>query len=106
MWTGTVKGSVTATIKHPTMRKAKLLIVQPIHALSGGTEGFAQIVADMLGAGIGQRVLVSSDGPGAQRQMGVGRDCPVRLATIAILHDTSIQSRNAGVQNNAGVPPG
>ena len=90
MWTGIVKGSVISTIKHPAMARGKLLIVQPINPASGEPEGFAQIAADVLGAGYGQRVLVCSDGLGTQRMLGAGRDCPVRLAIAAILHETSI----------------
>ena len=93
MWTGIVKGSLTATIKHPAMAKGRLLIVQPIHPFTGEAEGFAQVVADVLGAGFGQRVLVCSDGLGAQRILGAEKDSPVRLAIVAILQEGSIHSR-------------
>jgi microcompartment protein CcmK/EutM len=94
MWTGIIKGTVTSTIMHPTMHKGKLLIVQPIHAITGQAEGLAQIAVDVLGAGVGQRVLVSSDGPSAQKMLQTDRTCPVRLAVVAILQDASVHSRN------------
>ena len=80
MWIGVVHGAVTATVKHEALRRAKLLIVQPIHAVTGEAEGFAQVAVDTLGAGIGQRVLVWSDGLGTQRILGSDKYVPVRLA--------------------------
>jgi ethanolamine utilization protein EutN len=92
MWTGIVQGCITSTIKHPTMRRGTMLIVQPIHPITGKPEGLAQIAMDTLGAGNGQRVLVSSDGLGCQRILDADRTCPVRLFVGCILHETSIQS--------------
>lgn len=96
MWTGTIQGFVTATIKHPTMRRGKLAIVQPINPLTNAPEGLAQIAIDTLGAANGQRVLVSSDGLGCQRALDADQSCPVRLFVGAILHDTSIQTTRGG----------
>ena len=95
MWTGIVKGSLTATIKHPAMHKGTLLIVQPINPITGEAEGLAQIAVDIFGAGWGQRVLVTSDGLGTQRMLGADKSCPVRLAIAAILHEHSIHSRHS-----------
>jgi len=92
MWTGIIQGQVTSTIKHPTMRRGKLLIVQPINPVTSKPEGLAQVAIDTLGAGNGQRVLVSSDGLGCQRILDADRTCPVRLFVACILHETSIQS--------------
>lgn len=94
MWTGIIKGHVTATIKHPSLSKGKMLIVQPLNPVTNQPEGLAQVAVDTLGAGVGQRVLVSGDGLGTQRLLNAGKDCPVRLAVAAILHDTSIQIRH------------
>lgn len=96
MWTGIIQGTVTAITKHPTMRKGKLLIVQPINPLTNAPDGLAQIAVDTLNAGLGQRVLVSSDGLGCQRILDADRTCPTRLFVGMILHETSIQTRLAG----------
>ncbi len=96
MWTGIIQGTVTASTKHATMRKGKLLIVQPINPLTDQPEGLAQIAVDALGAGIGQRVVVSSDGLGCQRILDADRSCPARLFVGAILHETSIHVRLRG----------
>src|SRR6476620_5111450 len=92
MWTGIIQGCVTATIKHPTMRRGKLLIVQPINPTTSQPEGLAQVAIDTLGAGNGQRVLVSSDGLGCQRILDADRTCPARLFVACILHETSIHT--------------
>jgi microcompartment protein CcmK/EutM len=92
MWTGIVQGTVTSTIKHPTMRRGSMIIVQPINPLTNQPEGLAQIAIDTFNVGVGQRVLISSDGLGCQQILDADRTCPVRLFVGAILHDTSIQS--------------
>ncbi len=94
MWIGLVKGSVRATVKHPSMRKGAMLIVQPLNAVSGEAEGIAQVAMDTMGAGVGQRVLLSGDGAGTASLLGAGKDCPVRLAVGAILDDKSVQIRS------------
>jgi microcompartment protein CcmK/EutM len=91
MWIGIVRGSVTATIKHASMRKGTMLIVQPIHAATMEPEGIPQVAVDILGAGVGQRVLLTGDGAGTAAMLGAGKDCPVRLAVGAILDERSIQ---------------
>ncbi len=85
MLVAVVQGSVTATMKHPSMQKVKLLIVQPYDPVTGKPQGLAQIAADVLGAGLGSQVLLSNDGRGAQEMLGAGKDCPVRLAIMALL---------------------
>jgi microcompartment protein CcmK/EutM len=95
MWTGIVQGTVTSTIKHPALRNGRLLIVQPINPLTDKPDGLAQIAVDALGAGVGQRVVLSSDGLGCQRVLNADRTCPARLFVGAILHATSIQTQPA-----------
>jgi ethanolamine utilization protein EutN len=80
-----VKGAVTATRKHPSLMGARLLIVQPIDPVSGVNNGYAQIAADVLGAGVGSRVLVVSDGRGVQDMLKTDGRCPVRLGIMALI---------------------
>ena len=87
MFTALVKGSVVATRKHPSMRSAKLMIVQPIDPLSSAPTGLVQIAVDVLGAGVGSRVLVSSDGRGAQEMLKADQFCPVRLAIVGLVDE-------------------
>ena len=65
MFTAAVKGSVTSSSKHHSLKGVRLLIVQPVHFATGEAHGPPQIAADVLGAGVGSRVLVVSDGRAA-----------------------------------------
>ncbi len=85
MFIAMVKGAVTATRKHPSMVGARLLIVQPIDPVSGTNNGFPQIAADVLGAGVGSRVLVVSDGRGVQDMLKADSHCPMRLGIMALI---------------------
>jgi ethanolamine utilization protein EutN len=91
MWIGVVKGCVTATVKHASMRRASMLIVQPVDPVTKKPEGIAQVAVDTMGAGVGQTVLLSGDGAGTAQLLGAGKDCPVRLAVGAILDEKSVQ---------------
>ena len=95
MWIGIIQGSVTATLKHPSMRKGTMLIVQPLNPVSLQPDGIPQVAVDTLGAGLGQRVMVSGDGAGTAAMLGAGKDCPIRLAIGAILDHTSLHLARA-----------
>jgi microcompartment protein CcmK/EutM len=83
MQLGLVIGTATATAKHPSMNGWKLLIVQP-HLADGHTpDGDPQLAIDNLGAGIGQHVMISSDGAGTRALLGV-EATPVRWSVIGI----------------------
>jgi ethanolamine utilization protein EutN len=83
MQVGTVVGTTTATMKHPSMQGWKLLIVQP-YGVDGRTpDGDPVIAVDALGAGWGQRVILSSDGKGT-RELLKSDNTPVRWSVIGI----------------------
>ena len=64
-----ISGHVTATVKHPSLARQRLLLAQTCDA-DGVPDGPPQIVIDALGAGIGQRVLISSDGAESREIVG------------------------------------
>ncbi len=79
MRTATIRGHVTSTIGHRSFDGHRLLIAVPDDG-----DLAPQIVLDVLGAGMGQRVLISSDGSEA-RQM-VGDDLsPARWSVLGII---------------------
>jgi ethanolamine utilization protein EutN len=80
-----VQGHVTSTVKHASLHKGALLIVQPVNVQTGRVEGLPQVAVDTLGAGPGQRVLLSNDGRGTMDMLGGDRTCPVRLAVVGIV---------------------
>jgi microcompartment protein CcmK/EutM len=64
-----VEGNVVATRKHPSFEGWRLVICQPI-AGTGEPEGVPQVAIDAHGAGMHQRVLISSDGSAARKAVG------------------------------------
>ncbi len=76
-----VVGSATATLKHLSMRSAKLLIVQPL-GVDRSNDGFPLLVVDTVGAGAGDDVLITSDGRFARQHLS--ENTPVRWTIIGI----------------------
>ncbi|MEZ5275432.1 MAG: EutN/CcmL family microcompartment protein [Opitutaceae bacterium] len=64
-----VDGSVVATIAHPSMRGRRTVICQPLDA-DGNDDGAPVLAVDPLGAGLHQRVIVSSDGSSTRELVG------------------------------------
>ncbi len=65
MRTAVIQGHVTATVKHPSFHGTRLLIAVP-----ESDDVAPQVVLDSLGAAIGQRVIISSDGAEARKMVG------------------------------------
>ncbi len=83
MQVGVVLGTATATIKHPSLEGWKLLVVQ-FYGVDGVTpDGEPVVAVDALGAGRGQRVILSSDGKGT-RELLHSETTPVRWSVLGI----------------------
>lgn len=65
MRTAVIQGHVTATVKHPSFHGTRLLIAVP-----ESDDVAPQVVLDSLGAAIGHRVIISSDGAEARKMVG------------------------------------
>ena len=83
MQLGLVVGTTTSTVKHRSMEGWKLLIVQPYGADGRTPDGEPVIAVDALGAGRGERVLMSSDGK-STRALLKAEATPVRWCVIGI----------------------
>jgi ethanolamine utilization protein EutN len=83
MFAGRVIGSATATVKHPSMEGWKLLLVQPYGPDGRTPDGDPMLAVDALGAGIGEKVIISSDGKGTRELLGC-ENTPVRWSVIGI----------------------
>ena len=79
MLTATIRGHVTATIKHPSLRGWRLLIAEP-----DSPDLAPQLVLDNLGAGIGQKVMISSDGSEARKMVG-DELSPARWSVLGLI---------------------
>lgn len=83
MQVGKVIGTATSTVKHPSMEGWKLLVVQPYMTDGKTPDGDPQLAVDALGAGRGERVILSSDGRGTRELLG-SDTTPVRWSVIGI----------------------
>ncbi len=82
MRVGRVIGSAVATAKHPSMEATKLLVIQPQLADSAA-DGDPVLAVDLVGAGVGQSVMISSDGKGAREFLKVDAT-PIRWTIIGV----------------------
>lgn len=85
MFLARVEGNVVATRKHPSFEGWRLVICQPINS-SGTPEGVPQVAIDAHGAGMHQRVIISSDGMAARKAVGDDRS-PARWMIIGIVDE-------------------
>lgn len=65
------------------MEGCKLLVVQP-RLVHGQADGDPVLAVDGLGAGVGETVMITSDGRGARDMLGV-EATPVRWTTAGIV---------------------
>jgi len=87
MFLARVEGNVTATRKHPSFEGWRLLICQPI-SKEGRPEGAPQVAIDPHGAGMHERVIISSDGAAARKVVGDPKS-PVRWMVIGIVDEVT-----------------
>lgn len=84
MLIGRVVGEVVATRKHPAHEARKALLVQPEH-LDGSKLGPVLVALDAVDAGIGDRVLVTTEGYSAMTSVGRGTQSPIDAAVVGVV---------------------
>jgi len=89
MFLGKVIGSVWATQKEEGMDNLKLMVVQPID-FRDRESGQTVIAADRIGAGIGEKVIVSRGSPA--RILFSGRQVPVDAMIVGIVDNFEIEA--------------
>jgi microcompartment protein CcmK/EutM len=87
MFLARVEGNLTATRKHPSFEGWRLVICQPI-GRDGNPEGVPQVAIDALGAGLHERVVISSDGAAARKAVGDDQS-PVRWIIVGIVDEVT-----------------
>lgn len=83
MYLAKVMGNTIATVKHSSMDGCKLLVVQPMMADQETPDGFPLVAIDTIGAGKGERVIITSDGVGTRKMLNADVT-PVRWAVVGI----------------------
>lgn len=86
-----VIGTVVATVQQHDFDSLKLLLCQPLDAF-GRRSGPTMIAADRVQAGVGDRVLVMSEGNGCRQLWGVDLEAPlsIRSAIVGIIDEVTI----------------
>ncbi|MFH0953536.1 MAG: EutN/CcmL family microcompartment protein [Verrucomicrobiota bacterium] len=87
MLIGTVIGEIYSTIRHPFYTGKKLLVVEK-STVEGKPSGDYLIAADVVGAGVGEPVLVLDEGNGA-RQIFDSANAPVRSVVVGIIDEVT-----------------
>jgi ethanolamine utilization protein EutN len=82
MQIGRVVGHAVATVKHPSMNGWRLLLVQML-GTKEQADGEPILAIDNLGAGVGSRVILTSEG-GAVRQLVGAKDSPIRWMVLGM----------------------
>ena len=83
-----VIGELVATQKHASHVGRKLLLVQPLN-LDGTNRGDAVVALDAVDAGVGDRVLLSTDGYAASSSVGRPQS-PIDMAVIGFIDQVEI----------------
>ena len=88
MLIGRVIGELVATHKHPSHEGCKVLIVQPLN-LDGSDRGDAVLALDAVDAGVGDRILLSTDGWASSSAVGRPQS-PIDMAVIGFIDEIEI----------------
>ncbi len=86
MQIGLVVGTATSTVKHSTLNGWKLLVVQPLMADGAKPDGDPQLTIDQFGAGVGDRVVMNSEGRAISQMMKTEK-APVRGSVMGIVDE-------------------
>ncbi len=85
---GRVCGTVVSTVEHPFYDGKKQLIVRAVTP-DGAFDGDKYVIAvDIVGAGVGELVIVSDEGNSA-RQLLDAKDAPVRSVIVGIVDEVT-----------------
>lgn len=84
-----VKGNVVSTQKDEHLRGHKLLLIKQID-LEGNFIGNNDVISvDLIGAGIGDTVLVTQEGDAVQQILG-HRNAPIHTIIVAIVDQIDV----------------
>ena len=88
MLIGRVVGDIVATQKAPSHMERKVLIVQPLN-LDGSDRGDVVLALDAVDAGVGDRVLVSTEGWSSMTAVGRPQS-PIDTAVVGVIDTVTL----------------
>ncbi len=92
MLLGRVIGEVVATQKHPSHQDLKLLMVATLD-LKGNERGAPFVAVDSVDAGVGDQVLLSTDGWAAMTAIG-RLGSPIDAAVIGVVDHVELSEES------------
>lgn len=91
MFIAQVIGDVVATHRHGELGGRKLLLVRR-ESLEGRLEGGEVIALDVIGVGVGERVLVVQEG-GAARSLFKSPNIPAQAVVVGVVDEIELAER-------------
>ena len=79
-----VIGSIVSTIKHDSYNNKKIMLVRPINP-DGSLKSGTMVAIDSIRAGVGDTVLVASEGRSAMEILELKKREPLRSIIIGIV---------------------
>ena len=79
-----VVGPMWATVKHPAFAGRALFVVQPLDE-RGADTGASFVAVDNVQAGIGDKVIVLTEGNGVRQILKMGDQVPIRSIIVGIV---------------------
>ena len=79
-----VVGPMWATVKHPAFAGRTLFVVQPLDE-RGVDAGASFVAVDSVQAGVGDKVLVLTEGNGVRQILQMGDQVPIRSMIVGIV---------------------
>ena len=95
-----VLGNAISTVKHRSLENVKLLVCQPLAADGRSRDGSPVIVADYMGAGAGEKVIITSDGAAVRELYGL-ENSPLRWTVMGLVdpsHNTTPPKSKKGAK--------
>ncbi len=89
-----VIGELVSTQKHPSHHGRKALLVQPLH-LDGSNRGDAVVALDSVDAGVGDRVLLVTEGYSAMTSVG-RPESPIDMSVIGFIDAIELSDISLG----------
>jgi ethanolamine utilization protein EutN len=84
-----VVGPMWATVKHPAYAGRSLFVVQPIDD-TGKDTGHSFVAIDSVQAGVGDKVIVLTEGNGVRQILQMGDNVPIRSMIVGIVDHVEV----------------
>lgn len=85
-----VVGPLWASVKHPAYAGRSLFVVQPIDE-KGADTGASFVAVDSVQAGVGDKVIVLTEGNGVRQILKAGDIVPIRSIIVGIVDQVDTQ---------------